>query len=137
MDEARDVWFVSELKMLLTAPDGSVEDRMDGCEPNRSFGPFATEEEARATYEEVKALWGPEDTEVTRGRRGCGSVEYRSLILTREKVDGEGEYTGEVEDLEYAESITPELREKFDKAVRSYWKFLDYESDSYSNVADE
>lgn len=116
------------------------EDVEDNCDADEVYcGP--SEEEAVA---EAKSRLAEAGVEVTETRGGIGSITYLVASVVRYQVDDGGQVVDEdedgdpIEDVEvfYETSMTDEADAAWEKAKKSYWKFLDYDAEGYTTVAD-
>lgn len=109
-------------------------------------GTYLTLQEAVARAEELAA--DPDSVKLHDQRRGIGSIEHRVYYVSAYVFDeedgewlpcdenGEQDEWGGADSLYYHDCLDdhPELKEAWQKAVKGYYAYLDYEADGYAGV---
>lgn len=91
---------------------------------------FDTLDEAQEFLESTVNSWD-KPYEITRTKRGLDTVSYNCAWIQVEEYDDDGMLEDDPIVLESYDSLPDEVRDAAMKHQREYWKFLDYEKDSY------
>lgn len=124
-----------------------VEDYVNACTPDFELGDYDTYEEAvEAAQDDIASGFGR--AEAHKHDDDIGAVSHTVIKVTgfvfdeeRDEWDIRDKYGNPVDDdapvfIHDTLDDRPELKEAFDRAVRSYYRFLDYEEDYYCDLFD-
>lgn len=136
---------VFDRTMTLCMQGDRVEDAGAACAPNE-YGTFDNIEAAIAEAREVAS--DPESVKLIDQRKGIGAVEHRLVWVDAFIYDDDYDEwvpcdeDGSTEGPCGAEPVychdclddRPDIKAAWDKAVRSKWDYMDYESDEFCTV---
>ena len=123
---------VYECRMMLAQYDERYEEMRENENAELVPEEFDNIEEARAFLNDVVSSWDS-DYEVVRTKRWLDTILYNTAwIEIEEYADDDPTYPIDYKDIEYVSSLPDSVLDAAMKHQRDYWKYLDYERDTYS-----
>ena len=122
-------YFVYEDKMMLAEYNERYVEMRENESAEIVPEEFDTLEEAQAFLNELASAW--DKYEIVRTKYGLDTIVYNVAWIEKESYE-DGKYIGDAVEVNRVESLPDNVREAAMKHQREYWKFLDYEEDSYA-----
>lgn len=122
-------YFVYEDKMMLAEYNERYVEMRENESAEIVPEEFDTLEEAHAFLNELASAW--DKYEIVRTKHGLDTIVYNVAWIEEEGYE-DGEYIGDAVEVDRIESLPDNVREAAMKHQKDYWKFLDYEEDSYA-----
>ena len=121
-------YFVYEDKMMLAEYNERYVEMRENESAEIVPEEFDTLEEAQAFLNELASTW--DKYEIVRTKHGLDTIVYNVAWIEEGYEDGE--YIDDAVEVDRIESLPDNIREAAMKHQKDYWKFLDYEEDSYT-----
>lgn len=124
-------YVVYEDKMMLAQRDERYVEMRENKSAELFGEVFDTLDEAKEFVKGIVESWD-KPYEVVRTKRGLDTVLYKSAWVDLEEYDEDGFVVDDPITVESYDSLPDEVRDAAMKHQEGYWKFLDYEADSYA-----